>query len=363
MRTIPRSVGACIAFCLAALPTRAGVGEPVEPAPADRQFRLRAERLLSFLPDIVARWDGGELRARALKQALLPQLDMGLRQSERTGQGEPPTEAMAARARALARETASRLVDQRLLLAQAAKDGILPDRDGAIDRAIAEMRKAEERLGPGRVAENLAYQGVTREEAVKELASQLADQAAFNSWVQTKIIPANQITEAEARQFYETNQTAFRAPETIRVSHILRKVEPNASKKEREAAREEMKTLQKKAKARDADFAELARANSDCPSARDGGDLGFFPKGRMVPAFEAAAWSLKPGELSDVVETPYGFHIIRGGARRPAGTKSFDDVKAKLMSDLKRRKINEAIAHTARRAREAAHVEILIPQE
>ena len=83
-----------------------------------------------------------------------------------------------------------------------------------------------------------------------------------------------------------------------------------------------------------ADFATLAKANSSCGSASNGGDLGFFPKGQMVPEFSDAAFGMKPGQISDVVETQFGFHIIRTEERKEAGTTPFEEAKADVKQTL-----------------------------
>ena len=82
------------------------------------------------------------------------------------------------------------------------------------------------------------------------------------------------------------------------------------------------------------DFADLAKEYSDCPSGAEGGDLGYFEKGAMVPAFEEAAFALNVGELSDVVETQFGYHIIKLTANKPTSITGFDEVKEEIAQQL-----------------------------
>jgi peptidyl-prolyl cis-trans isomerase C len=119
------------------------------------------------------------------------------------------------------------------------------------------------------------------------------------------------VTEDEAKKYYSENAEDM---EQVRASHILIKpdtTDPNTDPNQAKAnAQKKAQALLDQIKA-GADFAELAKNNSDCPSAAKGGDLNFFTRGRMVPPFEKAAFSLKVGQVSDLVETQFGYHIIK----------------------------------------------------
>jgi len=145
------------------------------------------------------------------------------------------------------------------------------------------------------------------------------------------------ITEADAEKYYSENISEFEMPEQVRASHILitpDTSDPNTSPDQaKEAAKAKAETLRAQIDA-GADFAELARLNSSCPSSQDGGDLGFFEKEQMVPAFGETAFALKPGEVSDVVETQFGYHIIKSTAHRDPNTATFEEVKEDLTEML-----------------------------
>jgi len=152
------------------------------------------------------------------------------------------------------------------------------------------------------------------------------------------------VTEADANAYYEQNKARYNVPEQVRASHILitpdlsdPNSDPNQAKAAAKAKTEE---LLKKVK-EGADFAALAKENSACPSAAQGGDLNFFPRGKMVPAFDKVAFELEVGKISDVVETQYGFHIIKVTDRREASTTSFDQVKESLMNEVAQRKLRD----------------------
>lgn len=144
------------------------------------------------------------------------------------------------------------------------------------------------------------------------------------------------VSEDEMRQYYEQNSARFGTPEERRASHILIKAEASATAAERAQARGKAEGLLAQLRKDPSKFAELAKANSDDPgSAAKGGDLDFFGRGAMVKSFEDATFALKQGEISDLVESEFGFHIIeltgvRGGERKP-----FDAVRAEIETTIK----------------------------
>jgi len=145
------------------------------------------------------------------------------------------------------------------------------------------------------------------------------------------------VTEDDAKKYYDENPKRFETPEQIRASHILIKpalADPNADPNEAKAtAKAKIQELLKQIKD-GADLAELAKANSDCPSAPDGGDVGFFPRGKTTPPFEKAAFELEVGQISDIVETEYGYHIIKVTDHQDAGVVSFEQAKEGIIKQL-----------------------------
>ncbi len=144
------------------------------------------------------------------------------------------------------------------------------------------------------------------------------------------------IGEEEAKKFYDDNITNYTRPEQVKASHILigTSGEDEAGKMAAKAKTEDVLAQVKNG----VDFAELARTYSTCPSKERGGDLGFFDKDQMVPAFSQAAFAQKPGEISDVVETKFGYHIIKVTDRKEAGVSSFEEEKSNIMKNLEARK-------------------------
>jgi peptidyl-prolyl cis-trans isomerase D len=154
---------------------------------------------------------------------------------------------------------------------------------------------------------------------------------------------------ADLRALYEERSGVYNVPEKIRARHILFAVPAGADEAKKEAVRAEAEAALK-ALREGADFAQLAAQRSDDPGSKaKGGDLGFFARGQMAPAFEAAAFALQePGQLSDVVRTDYGFHVIRLEERQAPVNRSYDEVSEELARDLLSREAVKA------RAREKA---------
>ena len=138
------------------------------------------------------------------------------------------------------------------------------------------------------------------------------------------------IPAADVQQAYNTNIEQYSTPEQVRASHILLKTEG----KDDATVKAKAEDLLKKAKG-GADFAELAKANSEDESnAKNGGDLDFFGRGRMVPEFDQVAFQMQPGQISDVVKTQYGYHIIKLTDKKAAATRPIDEVRQQLSDQL-----------------------------
>ncbi len=152
-----------------------------------------------------------------------------------------------------------------------------------------------------------------------------------------KLIESVQVSEAEVKAAYEANRVRYRTPEQRRASHILIRVEKNASPEAVKAAEEKARQILAQVRANPDDFAKLAQAHSQDPgSASKGGDLGFFGRGMMVKPFEEAVFSLQENQISELVRSDFGFHIIRLTGIRPEQARSFDEVRGEIEAELKR---------------------------
>lgn len=251
-----------------------------------------------------------------------------------------------------------------------------PSEDAVVDQLVAAelLFQAGEKLGvadldkqvadkvaqgKAKFPDNAAYENALKSADLtpKGLEALLRKDIVINNLVEKEIVPKVKVTDEEAKKFYDENkEKLFKKPEQVKASHILCGVDPKATKEDKEKAKEKAEKLLKEVKA-GKDFAELAKANSTCPSKAQGGDLGFFGKGQMVPAFESAAFAMKPGEVSNVVETQFGYHIIKVTEKKDAGSASFDEVKDRINEYLKNQKIQKGVLDYIANLKEKAKIE------
>jgi peptidyl-prolyl cis-trans isomerase D len=156
------------------------------------------------------------------------------------------------------------------------------------------------------------------------------------------------VSEDDLRKYYAENEKRYTAPEERRASHILVKADKDAPKAEREKARAKAETLLAEVRKNPQSFAELARKNSDDEgSAPKGGDLEFFGRGQMVKPFEDAAFALKPGETSGIVETDFGYHIIQVTGARGGEKKTFEAVRGEIENEVRSQLVQKRFADAA----------------
>jgi len=176
-----------------------------------------------------------------------------------------------------------------------------------------------------------------------DLRSQFERDLAIKKLLDGQIGDKIAVSEKETRAYYDSNLETFKKPEQVRASHILIKVDPGADEAKKAEARKKIESLQTKLK-KGEDFGALAKEYSEGPSGPKGGDLGFFGRGQMVKPFEETAFAMKPGQVSDMVETNFGYHLIMVSDRTPEGTIPYEEVKDRLQQFLKQQKVQEAIA-------------------
>ncbi len=164
------------------------------------------------------------------------------------------------------------------------------------------------------------------------------------------------VSEDDLRRSYKENLNRFTTPEERRASHILIKAEASATPDQKKAARAKAEQLLAQVQKNPAQFAELAKKNSDDPgSAANGGDLDFFGRGAMVKAFEDAAFALKPGQISGVVESDFGFHIIQLTAVRGGAAQTFEAVRPQLEDDARKQLAQRQYAEAAEKFTNAVY--------
>jgi peptidyl-prolyl cis-trans isomerase D len=178
------------------------------------------------------------------------------------------------------------------------------------------------------------------------------------------------VSDREVERYYQQNSSRYETGDQLAASHILFKTGPDADE---EAVRKKAEAVLAQAKA-GADFAELARQYSEDTSAENGGDLGLFGRGQMVPEFEAAAFALQEGQVSDLVRSTYGFHIIKLNGREAAFVRPLDSVRDEIRNTITqekaRDKMDKAVDSAAEKLRVSGSVDtlsaeypVLVPQE
>lgn len=156
----------------------------------------------------------------------------------------------------------------------------------------------------------------------------------FVDSVKEKIQKSVTVSDKDCKEYYSAKPDIFKRPEQVRASHILLKIKSETDDSERKKIRSKLEKIRTEL-LNGGDFGALAKKHSECPSKNKGGDLYFFERGMMVKAFENVAFSMKIGDISDIVETQFGLHIIKVTDKRPAGLEPFEEAKEKIMVFLK----------------------------
>ena len=293
------------------------------------------------LPPVVARINGDEISREEFEQAV--------RNIEgRAGQAVPADQRDE-----VYRGLLDDLISFRLLKQEAERRQLAPD-DAELAAAMKELRGQFPNEAAFKQA--LAAQKMT----LDQLRQETRDKLVVSQLLESEIGTAVAVTPTEISGFYEKNPDRFQQPEAVRASHVLIGVPQNADEAARRAAREKAEQVLKQARG-GADFARLARTHSnDSGSAQRGGDLGVFPRGQMVPAFEQAAFALQPGQVSDIVETPFGYHVIKVTERQPPRTVPFAEVTGQIEQYLQQERRGEKAREFVEQLKAQGKVEVLI---
>jgi len=276
--------------------------------------------------------NGVEITEAELQKIIKPQFEKMAQQ----GKQLPPAFAQANEKR-LRQQALDRIIIGRLLEEKVKEANIVITEEEVINRIKALL--AAQR--PPVSLEEFKKTRAESSQSFDDVKEQIRKGMAYQKVVEAQWAGKINITEEDAKKYYDENPTKFEVKEQVRASHILIKpdttdsdADPNQAKAE---AKAKIQGLLEQIKG-GADFAELAKANSDAPSAARGGDLDFFPRGRMVPPFDKAAFALEVGKVSDIVETRFGYHIIKVTDHKDAGTVSFEQAKNNLIRQLTQRK-------------------------
>jgi len=242
----------------------------------------------------------------------------------------------------------NRLIIQ-MLLDKAINDSKIKVEDKDLDEKLEEMVQGV--LKSNNLTREKLNEEITKSQG-KSLKEVLADTKANPDFKRTvivdKMVSAKfsddlKVEEKEIKEYYEKNKKQYDKPELVRASHILIGTKEEKTEEAKKESLRKAKEILEKAKQKDGDFAALAKEHSTCPSGKNGGDLNFFPRqGAMVEPFAAAAFKLQKDEICpEVVETKFGYHIIKVTDRTPAKTIQFEEAKDQILANLEGRKKQE----------------------
>ncbi|MDD2365330.1 MAG: peptidylprolyl isomerase [Desulfuromonadaceae bacterium] len=268
-------------------------------------------------------------------------------------QAEEKTSLGESERREIRRTALDRLIEKKLT-EQKIKELNIQVSEEEIRQAIDDVRKQNNIPSEDALIAALAGQGLSFDQYRKQLREQIEKLKLVSMEVRSKV----HVSETEMLEYYNANLLKYTDQESYRARHIFFKTGEKATSAD--VLRSKVTAIAVLADAKEGkDFAELAKKFSEDPAARkDGGDLGSFKKGDMQPELEKAILALQPGEVSELVTTPIGFHIIKLEARTPGETKPFESVKAEIEEIIYRNKSEERFSQWAKDLRSKASVEI-----
>ncbi len=293
------------------------------------------------LPEVVARVNGEAINAADLENAV-----KGL--EGRAGGPVPPDQRDR-----VYRGVLDDMIGYKLLVQEAkARKIVVPDAD--IEAQVAQIR--QQFPNQQQFEQAMAAQKVTLEQIRDDARSEISVQKLVDGEIGTKIA----VKPEAVTDFYQKNQDKFQQGARVRASHILITVPQGADAATKAQAKAKAEAILKDLKA-GKDFAAAAKENSQDPgSAVQGGDLGFFEKGQMVPQFDDVAFALKPGQMSDVVETQFGYHIIKVAEKQDSRVVPLEEAKPQIEQYLQQQNRQAETETFVNALKAKAKIDILI---
>lgn len=240
------------------------------------------------------------------------------------------------------------------------------DRQRAIEQNPVFNATILQRIVQGIVLSKIAKDsGFVNRPDVKEQLELMSNDLIASEYLKKEVVGKINVTEEDMKLAYKVRQDEFKTPEMVRARQILIKVNKSAAEDDKKKAKEKAEEILKRIKAGE-DFGKLAsEVSDDTASKMKGGDLGFFPKGKTVPDFEKVAFSLKPGEVSDIVETQFGFHIIKVEEKKESVLEPYDKIKDKIkekvFNDFRKARVDEFVEKAMKDAGVELNLEQFLP--
>ena len=316
-----------------------------EPTPEKAAPAAKATSATDLFPDqVVAKGKGVEVKRSRLDEELV-----SIKATAAARGQTIPAEQM----NLIERQILERLIHIQLLNNRAT------DADKAAGKENAEKRLAEIRKRAG-TEENLNLQLKSVGTSMPELTRKLNEELTAETVLEREL--KVNVTDADVKKFYDENPAKFEQPEMVRASHILIGTRDSAGGEMAEDKKAEKKkqaeALLKQARAGE-DFAKLAKEHSEDPGSKDTGGEYTFPRGRMVPEFETTAFNLKTNEISDLVTTQFGYHIIKLHEKIPAQTVELEKVESNIRDYLKGQAVQSSLPAHMTKLKDEAGVEVL----
>ena len=241
------------------------------------------------------------------------------------------------------------------LMDSAAKESNVEVTEQDVDTAIEDVKKSHN-LDQQRLEEAVRSEGMT----IAKYREVVRGQVARLKLIQQKVRSRVKVTEQDVRSEYDKYVKLQQDDPEVHIRHIVLQLDANASPQQVEAARQKAQAIAEEARRPGVDFATLAKQKSEGASAPEGGDIGFFKHGVMLPEYEKVAFKLKPGEVSDPVRTDKGWHVIKVEEIRDASVKSYEQMKDVLREQLARTQLDRATQAYVQELRQAAVVDVKI---
>jgi len=226
------------------------------------------------------------------------------------------------------------LINTELLYQQSQKEGIKVD-----DQIINEQIEKFKKRFSDKTAEETAYKKALKRMHVseKEFRTEIQRALAINQLLDTNVLQKITVTDEEGKKYYNNNLNLYKQPEQVKISLIWIKVKPDDKESKKIQARKKIEMVQKKVKQGE-DFGKLAKAYSEGPNAQRGGAWGYLKRGKTAEPIRDAAFALNVGEVSGIVETKFGYHLIKVNDKKPAGSTPYKEVQPKIEKHLKKEK-------------------------
>jgi peptidyl-prolyl cis-trans isomerase C len=293
-----------------------------EPIKIEQQVpEIKVEKKADVVLDdkVLVTVNGVDIKRSGVAALLAPQKEMMVKM------GRPVTAEMQQQ---MEKRMLEMLVEKQIVQDKIASEGIVVT-DEDIKAEIDDIAKQRGVSSEEFKKSLLERSGISDADFKEQVSISLGFEKLLKKEMEGKV---EKVTEQSAKGYYDENAKKFTNEEQAKASHILidTRGKDEAGKAEAKVQAEDILKQVKDG----GDFAELAKAHSSCPSKSKGGDLGYFEKGRMVPEFSQAAFALKVGEVSDVVETQFGYHIIKLTDLKEAGVLKFEEEKDKIMETL-----------------------------